>query len=104
MNERVLTWFLICWLIAQGSTELAAVGVSIAVFNLISKLLNFPVLNLTTSLVAVQSVDTRNVSEIETSKVKMDSVSEGKNTFITVEDVDTTFEEEDSFTSDRGKC
>ncbi|KAH7387646.1 hypothetical protein KP509_16G034400 [Ceratopteris richardii] len=35
-----------------GSVELAAVGVSIAVFNLVSKLLNFPVLNLTTSFVA----------------------------------------------------
>lgn len=49
-----------------GSVELAAVGVSIAVFNLISKLLNFPVLNLTTSLVAEEdATDSGNMCEVE---------------------------------------
>ncbi|XP_021744758.1 protein DETOXIFICATION 44, chloroplastic-like [Chenopodium quinoa] len=35
-----------------GSTELAAVGVSVSVFNLVSKLFNVPLLNVTTSFVA----------------------------------------------------
>ncbi|KAG5253434.1 MATE efflux family protein [Salix suchowensis] len=35
-----------------GSVELAAVGVSISIFNLVSKLLNVPLLNITTSFVA----------------------------------------------------
>ncbi|KAK9124626.1 hypothetical protein Sjap_014228 [Stephania japonica] len=35
-----------------GSIELAAVGVSISVFNLVSKLFNVPLLNITTSFVA----------------------------------------------------
>lgn len=35
-----------------GSVELAAVGVSISVFNLVSKLFNVPLLNVTTSFVA----------------------------------------------------
>lgn len=35
-----------------GSVELAAVGVSISVFNLVSKLFNIPLLNVTTSFVA----------------------------------------------------
>ncbi|KAF8402567.1 hypothetical protein HHK36_010653 [Tetracentron sinense] len=35
-----------------GSVELAAVGVSISVFNLVSKLFNVPLLNITTSFVA----------------------------------------------------
>ncbi|XP_020583189.1 protein DETOXIFICATION 44, chloroplastic-like [Phalaenopsis equestris] len=37
-----------------GSIELAAVGVSVSVFNLVSKLLNVPLLNVTTSFVAEQ--------------------------------------------------
>lgn len=37
-----------------GSAELAAVGVSISVFNLVSKLFNVPLLNMTTSFVAEQ--------------------------------------------------
>lgn len=36
----------------SGSAELAAVGVSGAVFNLVSKLFNVPLLNVTTSFVA----------------------------------------------------
>ncbi|CAL9236019.1 unnamed protein product [Arabidopsis halleri] len=35
-----------------GSAELAAVGVSVSVFNLVSKLFNVPLLNVTTSFVA----------------------------------------------------
>ncbi|TVU27480.1 hypothetical protein EJB05_30094, partial [Eragrostis curvula] len=37
-----------------GSAELAAVGASVAVFNLVSKLFNVPLLNVTTSFVAEQ--------------------------------------------------
>ncbi|XP_024542512.1 protein DETOXIFICATION 44, chloroplastic isoform X2 [Selaginella moellendorffii] len=39
-----------------GSVELAAVGVSISVFNLISKIFNIPLLNITTSYVAEDNV------------------------------------------------
>ena len=35
-----------------GSVELATVGVSVSVFNLVSKLFNVPFLNVTTSFVA----------------------------------------------------
>lgn len=35
-----------------GSVELAAVGVSVSIFNLVSKLFNVPLLNITTSFVA----------------------------------------------------
>lgn len=35
-----------------GPVELAAVGVSISVFNLVSKMFNIPLLNVTTSFVA----------------------------------------------------
>lgn len=35
-----------------GPVELGAVGVSISVFNLVSKMFNLPLLNITTSLVA----------------------------------------------------
>lgn len=35
-----------------GSAELAAVGVSISIFNLVAKLFNIPLLNITTSFVA----------------------------------------------------
>lgn len=36
----------------SGSAELAAVGVSASIFNLVSKLFNVPLLNITTSFVA----------------------------------------------------
>lgn len=39
-----------CYLV--GSVELAAVGVSVSVFNLVSKLFNVPLLSITTSFVA----------------------------------------------------
>lgn len=41
-------------ILSPGSAELAAVGVSISVFNLVSKLFNVPLLNVTTSFVAEQ--------------------------------------------------
>uniref|UniRef100_A0A0E0BEH1 Protein DETOXIFICATION n=1 Tax=Oryza glumipatula TaxID=40148 RepID=A0A0E0BEH1_9ORYZ len=48
-----------------GSTELAAVGVSISIFNLVCKLLNVPLLNVTTSFVAEQqAVDAAERNEI----------------------------------------
>uniref|UniRef100_A0A7I4CHU9 Protein DETOXIFICATION n=1 Tax=Physcomitrium patens TaxID=3218 RepID=A0A7I4CHU9_PHYPA len=40
------------FLTTQGPVELAAVGVSISVFNLVSKVCNIPLLNVTTSFVA----------------------------------------------------
>jgi hypothetical protein len=36
----------------QGVVELAAVGVSISTFNLVSRMFNMPLLNVTTSFVA----------------------------------------------------
>ncbi|CAI9259850.1 unnamed protein product [Lactuca saligna] len=39
-------------LLLLGYAELAVVGVSISIFNLVAKLLNIPLLNITTSLVA----------------------------------------------------
>ncbi|CAN1771700.1 Protein DETOXIFICATION 44, chloroplastic [Linum perenne] len=60
-----------------GPVELAAVGVSVSVFNLVSKLFNVPLLNITTSFVAEEqalllgprdstdSVDTSDVSDAE---------------------------------------
>ena len=39
-------------LILLGAVELAAVGVSISVFNLVSKMFNLPLLSITTSFVA----------------------------------------------------
>lgn len=44
-----LTYVCICF---AGSVELAAVGISVSIFNLISKLFNVPLLNVTTSFVA----------------------------------------------------
>ncbi|CAN6467429.1 unnamed protein product [Victoria cruziana] len=44
-----------------GSSELAGVGVSISVFNLVSKLFNIPLLNITTSFVAEEEVLVSNV-------------------------------------------
>lgn len=49
-------WFLRvlcgCFIWCVGSVELAAIGVSVSVFNLVSKLFNVPLLNVTTSFVA----------------------------------------------------
>lgn len=49
-----------------GSAELAAVGVSASVFNLVSKLFNVPLLNITTSFVAEeQSLVTKDAEECD---------------------------------------
>lgn len=45
-----------------GSVELAAVGVSVSVFNLVSKLFNVPLLNITTSFVAEEQAAITNGS------------------------------------------
>lgn len=72
-----------------GSVELAAVGVSIAVFNLVSKLLNFPVLNLTTSFVAEEATDTGNVGELEMGTDFDDlSAAQEQDPFISVKDIE----------------
>lgn len=42
-----------------GAVEVAAVGVAIAVFNVVSKVFNFPLLNVTTSLVAEEEAGGR---------------------------------------------
>lgn len=49
-----------------GSAELAAVGVSASVFNLVSKLFNVPLLNITTSFVAEeQALVTKDAEECD---------------------------------------
>uniref|UniRef100_A0A1J3HEY7 Protein DETOXIFICATION n=3 Tax=Noccaea caerulescens TaxID=107243 RepID=A0A1J3HEY7_NOCCA len=60
-----------------GSAELAAVGVSVSVFNLVSKLFNVPLLNVTTSFVAEeQAFAAKNDNDsTETRKKELPSVS-----------------------------
>ncbi|EYU41960.1 hypothetical protein MIMGU_mgv1a006428mg [Erythranthe guttata] len=59
-----------------GSAELAAVGVSGAVFNLVSKLFNVPLLNITTSFVAEeQSLAVKQTAKDQKSKIFLPSVS-----------------------------
>ena len=88
--------------------ELAAVGVSIAVFNLISKLLNFPVLNLTTSLVAEESIDARGVCEIEMEKRTSEATTIDARGVGEIEMEkglsDSIPKENDAFISVKGKC
>jgi hypothetical protein len=55
--------------LSSGSTELAAVGVSISVFNLVSKLFNVPLLNVTTSFVAEQQAMDDDYGETGQSKL-----------------------------------
>eukprot|EP00268_Persea_americana_P010018 TRINITY_DN14026_c0_g1_i5.p1 TRINITY_DN14026_c0_g1~~TRINITY_DN14026_c0_g1_i5.p1 ORF type:complete len:345 (+),score=55.23 TRINITY_DN14026_c0_g1_i5:50-1036(+) len=55
-----------------GSVELAAVGVSISVFNLVSKLFNVPLLNITTSFVAEEQAL---VGENENDSLRVDTSS-----------------------------
>jgi hypothetical protein len=55
-------------ILSPGSVELAAVGVSISVFNLVSKLFNVPLLNVTTSFVAEQQAIEANSSSAGQSK------------------------------------
>lgn len=65
-----------------GSAELAAVGVSGAVFNLVSKLFNVPLLNITTSFVAEEQASVKKVAndshqsdQDQQSKILLPSVS-----------------------------
>lgn len=53
-----------------GPVELAAVGVSIAIFNQASKITTFPVLNITTSFVAEEDTIKRLNQEAENEKMK----------------------------------
>lgn len=59
-----------------GSVELAAVGISVSVFNLISKLFNVPLLNVTTSFVAEeQALITKGDGEfVEASLVNLSNI------------------------------
>jgi hypothetical protein len=54
----------------SGSAELAAVGASASVFNLVSKLFNVPLLNVTTSFVAEQQAVNDNSSSNTTGQSK----------------------------------
>ncbi|XP_024443490.1 protein DETOXIFICATION 44, chloroplastic isoform X2 [Populus trichocarpa] len=59
-----------------GSVELAAVGVSISIFNLVSKLFNVPLLNITTSFVAEeQALISKNSVKDQEGKRVLPSVS-----------------------------
>ena len=48
----------------SGPVELGAVGVSISVFNLVSKMFNLPLLNITTSLVAEDASGKESLTEL----------------------------------------
>ncbi|KAL4572421.1 hypothetical protein LXL04_019197 [Taraxacum kok-saghyz] len=52
-----------------GSAELAAVGVSISIFNLVAKLFNIPLLNITTSFVAEEQAVSSSKDDDDSSKV-----------------------------------
>lgn len=58
------------YICSAGSVELAAVGVSISVFNLVSKLFNVPLLNITTSFVAEEQAL---VGENENNSLRIDT-------------------------------
>ncbi|MCD7451951.1 Protein DETOXIFICATION 44, chloroplastic [Datura stramonium] len=59
-----------------GSAELAAAGISVSIFNLISKLFNVPLLNVTTSFVAEeQALIAKDSSPDSQSKIPLPSVS-----------------------------
>lgn len=47
----------------SGPVELGAVGVSISIFNLVSKMFNLPLLNVTTSFVAEDASDKEIVTD-----------------------------------------
>ncbi|XP_023543949.1 protein DETOXIFICATION 44, chloroplastic [Cucurbita pepo subsp. pepo] len=60
-----------------GSTELAAVGVSASVFNLVSKLFNVPLLNITTSFVAEEQA-LIHTNEKNTAQINIDGIEENQ--------------------------
>lgn len=53
--------------------ELAAVGVSISVFNLVSKMFNLPLLNITTSFVAEDASEKEIVTDLPLESVPPDA-------------------------------
>ena len=56
----------------SGSAQLAAVGASTSIFNLVSKLFNVPLLNVTTSFVAEQqAVDANSNTAGESKQMKI---------------------------------
>ncbi|CAK9319840.1 unnamed protein product [Citrullus colocynthis] len=61
-----------------GSTELAAVGVSASVFNLVSKLFNVPLLNITTSFVAEEQA-LINTNEKNIVQINIDGIEDEEN-------------------------
>ncbi|KAH9736759.1 protein DETOXIFICATION 44 [Citrus sinensis] len=61
-----------------GSVELAAVGVSISVFNLVSKLFNVPLLNITTSFVAEEQAVKSQGSDDGSSQIDHGVEQQGK--------------------------
>lgn len=64
-----------CLYCMLGSAQLAAVGASASVFNLVSKLFNVPLLNVTTSFVAEQqAVDDSNSNTTGQSKQMKNSI------------------------------
>lgn len=64
----------------QGPVELAAVGVSISVFNLVSKMFNVPLLNVTTSFVAEDAEEgvVNNLLSQPAAPTSTQSVTQGK--------------------------
>ncbi|KAJ8753873.1 hypothetical protein K2173_000127 [Erythroxylum novogranatense] len=58
-----------------GSVELAAVGVSVSIFNLVSKLFNVPLLNITTSFVAEEQAKRNGDDDLQEGKKFLPSVS-----------------------------
>ena len=54
ITHSFILFFMInfCMLIIKGVVELASAGVSVSIFNIISKLFNVPLLSITTSFVA----------------------------------------------------
>ncbi|XP_024379001.1 protein DETOXIFICATION 42 [Physcomitrium patens] len=56
-----------------GPVELAAVGVSISVFNLVSKMFNLPLLNITTSFVAEDASEKEIVTDLPLESVPPDA-------------------------------
>ncbi|XP_006481110.1 protein DETOXIFICATION 44, chloroplastic isoform X2 [Citrus sinensis] len=61
-----------------GSVELAAVGVSVSVFNLVSKLFNVPLLNITTSFVAEEQAVKSQGSDDGSSQIDHGVEQQGK--------------------------
>lgn len=61
---------MICFLICTGPVELAAVGISIAIFNQVSRIAIFPVVSVTTSFVAEEDA----IAEIDPDQQKRENL------------------------------